>query len=323
MKVFVYLAVLIGLVYGQCDPAGNCSPPDCRCFKDNTTPGGLQPDEIPQMVVITMDYALNSEFAELYDQLFTTTNPNDCPTLGTFYLQDMNTDYDVVKAYYDRGFEIGVSSVDGTIPKDEVGWVDLIKTVKTKITGAGINGDDVRGYRPPQLNFGGTEEFIGIGDNGLVYDAGCVTSEYDTASTFKWPFTYDFPEGATCNGQSMPVDKEFKGKWELIIPDFTFTNDTKCEVPQGCTNVETKTDAFNILYDNFIAHYEGSRTPYVVIIDAAWMKTDFKREGTVEFMDYVRAGFPDTWVITAWQSLQWVQNPTPTSNISSFAPWSC
>ena len=43
---------------------------------------------------------------------------------------------------------------------------------------------------------------------------------------------------------------------------------------------------------SFIAHYEGSRTPYVVIIDAAWMKTDFKREGTVEFMDYVRAGFP-------------------------------
>lgn len=128
MKVFVYLAVLVGLVYGQCDPAGNCSPPDCRCFKDNTTPGGLQPDEIPQMVVITMDYSLNSEFAELYDQLFTTTNPNDCPTLGTFYLQDINTDYDVVKAYYDRGFEIGVSSVDGTIPKDEVGWVDLIKS---------------------------------------------------------------------------------------------------------------------------------------------------------------------------------------------------
>jgi len=49
----------------------------------------------------------------------------------------------------------------------------------------------------------------------LVYDAGCITSEFDTESTFKWPYTYDFLPGATCNGQSGPVDKEFLGKYVI------------------------------------------------------------------------------------------------------------
>jgi len=57
--------------------------------------------------------------------------------------------------------------------------------------------------------------YTGIGDNDLVYDAGCITSEFDTESTFKWPYTYDFLPGATCNGQSGPVDKEFLGKYVI------------------------------------------------------------------------------------------------------------
>lgn len=127
MKVLVFFVALVGLVYGQCD-SSTCALPDCRCFKENGIPGGLEAADVPQMVVLTMDYSLNSEFSELYDQLFVFTNPNDCPSTGTFYLQDVNTNYDIVKSYYDRGFEIGVSSIDSTIPKDDQGWVNMIKS---------------------------------------------------------------------------------------------------------------------------------------------------------------------------------------------------
>jgi len=41
----------------------------------------------------------------------------------------------------------------------------------------------------------------------------------------------------------------FTGKWQVLIPDFKFVNNTRCEVPQGCTNVATKKDAFDILND--------------------------------------------------------------------------
>lgn len=321
MRVFVFVAVLIGIVYGQCNTS-NCKLPNCRCFNDNTIPGGLTAAEVPQMVVITMDYSLTTEFGELYEQLFQFRNPNDCPSTGTFYIQDLYTDYDVVKSYYSRKFEIAVSSVDGTIPTDENGWISMIKSVKDKISSFGIDAKDIKGYRAPALTFGGTQQFIGIGDNDLLYDAGCGTSVYDTETMFKWPYTYDFVPGATCNGQSGPVDKPFIGKWQVLIPNFKFGNQ-RCEIPQGCTNVATKKDAFDILYDNFVTHYEGNRTPFYVIIDAAWMKTDYKREGTVEFLEYIRAAFPDTYLVSAIQSLQWVQNPTPLSNIASFPPWSC
>lgn len=321
MRVLIFVAAVIGIVYGQCN-SSNCKLPNCRCFSDNGIPGGLPAAEVPQMVVITMDYSLNSDFSELYDLLFQYKNPNDCPSTGTFFIQDLNTDYNIVRSFYNRKFEIGISSVDGSIPTDQNGWINMIKSVKDKITNVGVNSKDVKGYRAPQLSFGGTPEFIGIGDNDMLYDAGCITSLYDSENTFKWPYTYDFVPGASCNGQSAPVDLKFIGKWQVLIPDFKFGG-TRCEVPQACTNVITKKDAFDILYDNFVVHYEGNRTPYYVIIDAAWMKTDYKREATVEFVEYIRAAFPDTYLVSVIQSLQWVQQPTPIANITSFPPWSC
>lgn len=128
MLTLLNLALLVAIAYGQtCDPASNCSPPDCRCFIDAKTPGGLSPDQVPQMIVVTMDYALNAEYKDLYDQLFTNNNPNGCPALGTFFLQDANTDYDIVKSYASKGFEIGISSLDGSVPKGESEWKSMIK----------------------------------------------------------------------------------------------------------------------------------------------------------------------------------------------------
>jgi len=39
------------------------------------------------MVVISMDYVLNSEYKELYDSVFVVNNPNNCPIRGTFFIQ--------------------------------------------------------------------------------------------------------------------------------------------------------------------------------------------------------------------------------------------
>lgn len=325
MKIIVCIITFcgIGAVPGlSCSPEYNCKSPDCRCFTENAIPGGLAPKDVPQMVVVTMDYALNSEYNELYDQMFQTINPNDCPAVGTFFLQDQYTDYDIVKSYYDRGFEIGISSTNGKLPTSTTEWINMIKSVKNRIVSAGIKSEDIRGYRSPQLAFGGNAEFVGIGNNNLVYDAGCVTSEYDTESTFKWPFTYDHVPGVNCNGQSAPIDRPFPGKWQILIPDIKF-DQTICEVPQGCANVRTKKDAFDLLYDNFVEHYEGDRTPYFLIIDPEWIITDFKRDGTVEFLHYIRAAFQDVYLVTVWQMLQWVNHPTPIANITSFHPWSC
>ena len=68
---------------GWCDPAhdpnaappcdySNCTLPNCFCSSDGTLiPGGVLPADVPQMIVITFDDAVNDENWDIYqDKLF-------------------------------------------------------------------------------------------------------------------------------------------------------------------------------------------------------------------------------------------------------------
>lgn len=59
------------------------------------------------------------------------TNPNNCPAVGTFYVQSTNTDFTIVKELSDLGFEIGITTADGTVPQSEADW-------RTSVTGTTI-----------------------------------------------------------------------------------------------------------------------------------------------------------------------------------------
>ena len=60
-----------------------CKLPDCWCSSDGTLiPGGLAPNDVPQIVTITFDDAINDENWKLYQsRLFPPSrkNPNGCP----------------------------------------------------------------------------------------------------------------------------------------------------------------------------------------------------------------------------------------------------
>uniref|UniRef100_K1QM48 NodB homology domain-containing protein n=1 Tax=Magallana gigas TaxID=29159 RepID=K1QM48_MAGGI len=274
---------------GGCDPATNCQLPNCRCFLDSAVPGGFNVTDVPQLVVLTMDYALNEEYEPLYNQIFSVANPNGCEIRGTFFVQDKTSNLGLVKRYADGGFEIGINSIDGTIPATEGDMLNMMKT---------------------------------MGNNGLLYDAGCVTSQYDQQLNYKWPFTYDFPPTDNlCTTGTSPT-KKFPGKWQILVADLTWQGN-KCPSPAGCGNVTTKKDAFDFLYNNFATHYEGNREPYIIVLDPVWVKTDFKLEGTIQFVDYLRAAFNDVWIVTANQLLEWVQTPTKKADLNTFAPFQC
>ena len=60
----------------------------------------MSPTEVPQMVVITFDDAVNDENWKLYtEKLFPAAakNPNGCPIHGTFYVSHEYTNYAMVK----------------------------------------------------------------------------------------------------------------------------------------------------------------------------------------------------------------------------------
>lgn len=113
---------------GGCDPATNCLLPNCRCFLDSAVPGGLNVSDVPQLVVLTMDYALNEEYEPLYNQIFSVANPNGCEIRGTFFVQDKTSNLGLVKRYADGRFETGIGSVNGTVPTIERELISMFKS---------------------------------------------------------------------------------------------------------------------------------------------------------------------------------------------------
>ena len=77
-----FLTTLILAIFNY----SNCTLPSCWCSSDGTlVPGGLTPSDVPQMVTITFDDAINDENWRLYqNRLFSPSrkNPNGCPVLN-------------------------------------------------------------------------------------------------------------------------------------------------------------------------------------------------------------------------------------------------
>ncbi|KAK3581031.1 hypothetical protein CHS0354_013927 [Potamilus streckersoni] len=322
MKTLFSLVVLVGLFkysfqQSTCDPK-TCVLPNCRCLNDPNIPGKLNVADTPQIILVTLENVINGEYVDIYTSFFELKNPNGCPTHGTFFVQDSGTTYSLVANLAKDGHEIGVFSLDGNLPND---WNKMIKSMLDKLSSSGIDTKSVKGLRAPGLNIGGDEEFIGLGLNGLQYDSSCASAELSRQETMVWPFTYNFVPGPACDIGSGPANP-FPGKWEFLISDMNW-NGVPCATPSACINVTTKQDAFDLLFNTFRDHYLGNRSPFTLVINPQWAKSDFSREGTIEFLQYVRAAFSDTYIVTMSQALAWIQQPTPLANLTNFAPWMC
>jgi hypothetical protein len=89
-----------------------CLLPDCNCG-GKEIPGGLRPEETPQIVLLTFDDSVNDLNKNLYRDLFEKgrKNPNGCPISATFYVSHEWTDYSQVQNLAADGHEIASHSV--------------------------------------------------------------------------------------------------------------------------------------------------------------------------------------------------------------------
>lgn len=96
-----------------CDPAV-CVLPDCFCSEDGTTiPGDLPSKDVPQMITITFDDAINNNNIGLYKEIFSgkRKNPNGCDIKATFFVSHKYTNYSAVQEMHRKGHEIAVHSI--------------------------------------------------------------------------------------------------------------------------------------------------------------------------------------------------------------------
>lgn len=90
----------------------------------------------------------------------------------------------------------------------------------------------------------------------------------------------------------------------------------------ACSNPPTAEGVYQMLAKNFERHYTTNRAPFGLYYHAAWFTQPHHKEGFEAFLDTL-VQMDDVWLVTNWQALQWIRNPTPNSRVLNFAPWSC
>lgn len=75
--------------------------------------GELPLEEVPQIVLMTFDDAVNDLNTHYYSELFENgrVNPNGCPISATFYVSHEWTDYGQVQSLYADGHELASHTV--------------------------------------------------------------------------------------------------------------------------------------------------------------------------------------------------------------------
>ena len=97
----------------SCDPAV-CLLPDCFCSETGTeVPGKLESKQVPQMVMVSFDDAINNNNIDLYKEMFNgqRKNPNGCDIKATFFVSHKYSNYSAVQEIHRKGHEIAAHSI--------------------------------------------------------------------------------------------------------------------------------------------------------------------------------------------------------------------
>lgn len=300
-----------------------CQLPNCFCGGNQISPGNLQPEEMPQIVILTFDDAVNDLNWKLYTRLYfqNRKNPNGCPIKSTFYVSHEWTDYSKVQNLYASGHEIASHSISHGDGRDfsKKKWYNEIYGQREILSSyANVDIDDVKGMRSPFLAMGGDKQFSMLYETNFTYDSSMTVT--DVHPPF-WPYTLDYAMPHRCAIPPCPK-QSYPGFWEIPMVALTDLNGGKCSMADSCSFATTEDGIYDMLIKNFERHYRSNRAPFGLYYHASWFLIPHRQEGFVKFLDEILKK-DDVYLVTALQALEWIKNPTPLSDIKRFAPWGC
>ncbi|XP_063386542.1 chitin deacetylase 1 [Cydia fagiglandana] len=315
-----------------CD-TGLCQLPDCFCTKTGTDiPGGLVPNQTPQMITLTFHGPVNHENWDVFTKhLFTPErrNPNGCNIKATFFIPHQYTNYRHVQKLWNEGHEIAVNSITNRGPEE---WWSKNATVEDwfdEMVGqaniinrfAKVRMEDFRGLRVPHLSLGWNRQFLMMQEFGFVYDATAVAPVSDPPY---WPYTLDYKMPHKCSGNQYCPTRSYAGVWEMPINPFLNEGGKEEE---ACTTLEhcpklTDKDVYDVLVSNFKRHYLKNRAPFGIHLNATWLKNAEYLHAFKKFISELMK-LPDVYFVTNKQAIEWMKRPTPVLHINKFEPWQC
>uniref|UniRef100_A0A182J0W8 NodB homology domain-containing protein n=1 Tax=Anopheles atroparvus TaxID=41427 RepID=A0A182J0W8_ANOAO len=299
-----------------------CLLPDCYCGGKDI-PGELPVEQLPQIVLLTFDDSVNDLNKQLYQDLFERgrVNPNGCPITATFYVSHEWTDYSQVQNLYSDGHEMASHTVSHSFgeafsPKK---WAREVAGQREILSAyGGVKLEDVRGMRAPFLSIGGNKMFKMLHDFNFTYDSSMPVYENRPPS---WPYTLDYKIFHDCMIPPCPT-KSYPGVWEVPMVMWQDLNGGRCSMGDACSNPPEAEGVYKMIMKNFERHYTTNRAPFGLYYHAAWFTQPHHKEGFIQFLDAINS-MKDVFIITNWQALQWVRDPTPLSRINSFTPFQC
>ncbi|XP_011686448.1 PREDICTED: uncharacterized protein LOC105449142 [Wasmannia auropunctata] len=299
-----------------------CLLPDCSCGGADI-PGDYLPEEIPQIVLLTFDDSVNDLNKGLYADLFEKgrKNPNGCPISATFYVSHEWTDYSQVQNLYASGHEIASHTVSHSFGEQFSArkWAREVAGQREILAAyGGVKLEDVRGMRAPFLSVGGNNMFKMLWDTNFTYDSSMPIYENRPPS---WPYTLDYKLFHDCMIPPCPT-RSYPGLWEVPMVMWQDLNGGRCSMGDACSNPPTPDGVYKMLIKNFERHYTTNRSPFGLFYHAAWFTQPHHKEGFLSFLDTIVA-MDDVWIITNWQAIQWIRNPTPLALLHTFEPFGC
>ncbi|EDX03162.1 GD22994 [Drosophila simulans] len=278
---------------------------------------------IPQIVLLTFDDSVNDLNKQLYTDLFEKgrVNPNGCPITATFYVSHEWTDYSQVQNLYADGHEMASHTVSHSFGEQfsQKKWTREIAGQREILAAyGGVKMSDVRGMRAPFLSVGGNKMYKMLYDSNFTYDSSMPVYENRPPS---WPYTLDYKIFHDCMIPPCPT-RSYPGVWQVPMVMWQDLNGGRCSMGDACSNPSDADGVTKMIMKNFERHYTTNRAPFGLFYHAAWFTQPHHKEGFIKFLDAINA-MQDVWIITNWQALQWVRDPTPISRINSFQPFQC
>ncbi|XP_045524011.1 uncharacterized protein LOC123714033 isoform X5 [Pieris brassicae] len=299
-----------------------CLLPDCFCGGKDI-PGDLPVESVPQIVVLTFDDSVNDLNKGLYSDLFEKgrVNPNGCPISATFYVSHEWTDYSQVQNLYSAGHEMASHTISHSFGEQfsQKKWNREVGGQREILAAyGGVKLEDVRGMRAPFLSVGGNKMFKMLYDSNFTYDSSLPVYENKPPS---WPYTLDYKLFHDCMIPPCPT-KSYPGVWEVPMVMWQDLNGGRCSMGDACANPSEAEGVYKMILKNFDRHYTSNRAPFGLFYHAAWFTQAHHKEGFIMFLDFINK-MKDVWIVTNWQALQWVRDPTPISRLNSFQPFQC
>ncbi|KAK9882990.1 hypothetical protein WA026_001205 [Henosepilachna vigintioctopunctata] len=307
-----------------------CKLPDCFCSKTGTDiPSGLNAKEVPQMIVVTFDDAVNSENWDIYTrELFTSdrTNPNGCPLKATFFVSHQYNNYQMIQKLWNLGHEIAVHSVTHRGPEQwwsqnatiEDWFDEMVGEANILHRFSKIKLDQIRGVRAPFLKVGWNRQFLMMKEFGFEYDSSIIAP---VSNPPYWPYTMDFKMPHKCSANQNCPTRSYPGLWEMVINPLE-AQQYSCPLVDSCPSHLSGDDIYSILMHNFKRHYHTNRAPFGLYFHATWFKKKDYLLAFQKFLDNVLKR-PDVWFVTNKQAIQWIKNPTPINRLFYFEEWGC